>query len=282
MRRFVPVLVAVLAAVACSRTQTTTQTAAAVTSPSTSPASPATSPSPSPTPAFSDLNGVPSAPYIDQLAQLQVFWPPGGPFQPGRPVLRREFVRWLMRADAAIWAIDPSNQIRSALPGSKPYFSDVPVTDPDFGAIEGMHDAGIAIGFPDKTFKPNRLITREEALAIKAYVDCGSPDPLLANDIGQAYYELPAWKDKRGISRVYVAAIGSCLNQDQGTTPPNQLDTIGRTFGAIVMLYPKRPLDRAEAAAMIWRIGEQKPDLNNFPPRSAADALGPSPTPEPT
>ncbi|HEY9085347.1 MAG TPA: S-layer homology domain-containing protein [Candidatus Tyrphobacter sp.] len=228
------------------------------------------------------MNGVASTPFIDQLAQLQIFWPAGGSFEPGKPVLRREFVRWLMRADSAIWAIDPSKQIRPALAGSRAYFSDVPVTDPDFGAIEGMHDAGIAIGFPDKTFRPDRPITREEALTIKAYVDCGAPDPMLADDLGQAYYELPAWRDKHAISHAYVAAIASCLLQDQGTTGTNQLDTIGRTFGAIVTLDPKRPLNRAEAAAMIWKIGEQKPDLNNFPPRTAADALGPSPTPQPT
>jgi hypothetical protein len=287
MRRLTLSLLVALVLGACSHGQTTTQTTQSVSAspaalPVTSPTAPPPSPSPSPTPAFSDLDGVANASLIDQLAQLQVLWPPSGPFFPGKPILRREFVRWLMHADAAIWAIDPSKQIRPALTGSKAFFRDVPVTDPDFGAIEGMHDAGIAIGFPDKSFKPDRPITREEALAIKAYVDCGAPDPMLADDLAQAYYELPTWRDKHAISHAYVAAIASCLLQDQGTTGVSTLDTIGRTFGAIVALDPRRPLNRAEAAAMIWKIGEQKPDLNNFPPRSAADALGPSPTPQPT
>ncbi len=178
-----------------------------------------------------------------------------------------------MRADAAIWAPDPSNAIHPALPGAKQYFKDVPTDDPDFAAIEGMHDAGIAIGYPNRTFRPDTPITREEALAIKAYVDCGAPDPVVADDLAQAYFVLPRWRDAHRIAHAYVAAIASCLLQDQGTTPENRLDTIARTFGNIAVLQPQRPLDRAEAAAMIWEIGEQKPDLTNFPPHTAAQAL---------
>lgn len=230
-------------------------------------------PSPAPTPAFRDIQGENAALFIDQLTQLQVFWPPGGLFEPQRPVLRREFVRWLMHADAAIWANDTAVAIAPAAADAKASFADVPASDPDFAAIEGMQDAGIAVGFPDGRFRPNDPISREAALAIKAYVDCGAPDPLLAGDVAQAYYELPHWRDARDISHTYVAAIGSCLLQDQGTTPEHQLNTIARTFGSIDALEPRRDLDRAEAAAMIWKIGERKPDLTNFPPRSAADAL---------
>ncbi len=261
MRRIVAVLFLAFLATACSHGHGKQQ------------AMPTATPSTAPTPAFRDLDNISAALFIDQLTQLQIFWPPGGLFEPQRPVLRREFVRWLMHADAAIWASNPAIAIAPASTDAKPYFVDVPVNDPDFAAIEGMQDAGIPIGFPDRHFRPNDPITREQALAVKAYVDCGAPDPLLSGDVEQAYYELPHWRDAHDISRAYVAAIGGCLLDDQGTTPEHQLNTIGRTFGATDTLEPQRPLDRAEAAAMIWKIGERKPDLTNFPPRSAADAL---------
>ena len=107
---------------------------------------------------------------------------------------------------------------------------------------------------------------------MKAYVDCGAPDSTVASDVGQAYFELP-WRDKSKVPKAYVAAIASCLVQDDGTVAANRLDTIARTFGNAIYFDPNRALTRAEAAAMIWRIGQQKPDLNNFPPRSASDAL---------
>lgn len=229
-------------------------------------------PTAAPTPAFSDLQGVAAAPYVDQLTQLQVFFPAGGLFEPNKPVERREFVRWLMHADAAIWASTPSVAVSPSHTDARQYFTDVPPDDADFTDIEGLHDAGVPLA-PGRTFAPNRDITREEALAIKAYVDCGAPDPLVAGDLRQAYFELPNWRDRDRIGGRYVAAIASCLLQDQGTTPANRLDTIARTFGNVSALQPQRALTRAEAAAMIWKIGEGKPDLNNFPPRSAADAL---------
>lgn len=232
----------------------------------------AASPSAAPTPAFTDLQGVSQATNIDQLAQLSVFFPAGGAFEPNRPVLRREFARWLVHADDAIWAQNPSVAVQPSHVDDRPYFTDVPADDPDFTAIEGLHDAGVVLA-PGRRFGPNLPITREDAVAIKAYVDCGEPDPIVADDSAQAYVELPPWKDKSHISRDDVAAIASCLVQDQGTTPDNQLDTIARTFGSITRLDPQRQLTRAEAAALIWKVGEQKPDLTNFPPRSAAQAL---------
>jgi hypothetical protein len=261
MRRAPIVVLAVMLVAGCSHHRAPVAQTAAVQTPS-----------PSPTPAFSDLAGAPQAPYVDQLARLGVFFPPGGLFEPNKPVLRREFVRWLMHADAAIWAETPGVAIAPSHSDAQQFFTDVPSDDPDYTLIEGMHEAGIPLA-RGKRFDPNAPITREQALAIKAYVDCGAPDPTMTADAAQAYLELPPWKDKRSIGRTYVAAIASCLLQDTGTVPADRLDTIARTFGNVVSLQPLRALTRAEAAAMIWRIGQQKPDLSNFPPRSAAQAL---------
>ncbi len=232
-------------------------------------------PSAAPTPAYTDIGGVAAAPYIDELTQLQVFWPPGGLFEPKKPVLRREFARWLFHADIAIWGMYPGTFIHPASPDAVVYFSDVPQQDPDFTAIQGLHQAGVVLG-KGKRFNPNRVITREQALAIAAYVDCGGLDPAFAGNAAKAYAELP-WRDKRKVGRQYVAAIASCMRADDAASVQNRLDTAERTFGNVTMLDPRRPLTRAQAAAMIWRIGQQKPDLNDFPPRTAEDALASSP-----
>lgn len=263
MRRFVPWLLVVLLA-ACSHVQRASQSQSGATTTTTAPQA-------SPTPAYTDLDGVAATRYIDQLTQLQVFWPPGGLFEPNKPVLRREFARWLAHADQAIWGRNPAVVISPAHVDAQPYFTDVPAQDPDFTAIQGLEQAGVVLS-SGHAFAPNADITREQALAIKAYVDCGAPDPMLANDTAQAYFELP-WRDKKQISSEYVAAIATCLMADDGTVPANRLDTVQRAFGGGPFLDPKSALTRAEAAALVWRIGEQKPDLNNFPPRSAADVL---------
>ena len=265
MRRFVAWFLAAALA-ACSHGQQASQSQSATQTAASAPA-----PAPSQTPAYTDLQGISAAPYIDELTQLQVFWPPGGLFEPNKPVLRREFARWLLHADDAIWSQPPGKSIRQSNADAVPYYTDVPAQDPDFTAIQGLHEAGVVLA-PGRTFSPNATITREQALAIKAYVDCGAPDPLLANDASQAYFELP-WRDKMQIPSGDVAAIASCMLQDAGTVAANRLDTVERTFGNVTTLDPNRPLTRAEAAAMIWRIGQQKPDLSNFPPLSAADAI---------
>src|SRR5262249_38652462 len=90
-------------------------------------------------------------------------------FEPEKPITRREFVRWLVKANNAFRPSDL--MVRPADAGTKPAFSDVPNSDPDFKYIEGMNDAGWSIGFKDGTFRPDAQLTREQMISIKTPLD---------------------------------------------------------------------------------------------------------------
>ena len=179
------------------------------------------------------------------------FSPPS--FQPNAPVMRREFIRWLFAANNAIQS-DDTKKIHPAPAGTTPYFTDIPSTDKDFAAIQGMQDAGISVGFPDKTFQPDIPITREQAVALSLGVDC-SYDGNWSKDPQEAYIFLPAWKDKATVSKTYAPILASC---GDATT-----DTVGRVWGKVTVFRPQMHVTRAEAALMDWQTGT----------RTATDAI---------
>jgi hypothetical protein len=246
----------------------------------TSAASPTAAATTAPTAAagFTDLAGVFGADQIAQLAQLGVFESNSGTFEPAKPITRGKFVRWLVQANNAIWADDPSKVIRTSSSATSA-FPDVPTSHPDFAYIQGMYDAGFAIGFSDKLFHPDEPLTHEQMLAIKESVDRGGIDK---------YYEqfwdstMPDWKDRDQIDKRFRAAIAEDSSFDKHY-PDVAVGNIGRAFGAIAMLRPRQPVTRAEAAACIWKIGAHNESTGDAGmPRSAADALKPSPVPSPT
>ena len=257
-------------------------TDAAPSAPATGPASamPSTAASASaaatPTTAvnFSDLSGVFGADKIIALAQLGVFDAPSGAFNPAGSITRREFVRWLYKANNAIYANNDSKQFRPASSGDQSSFKDVATTDPDFPYIQGLQTAGVSVGFPDKTFRPDQPITREQALAIKDQLDEGGVDPGDIREPKQALYELPDWKDKAAIGIEYVPAINTEMFHDCA-----HVDNVGRVFGAVSALKPKQPMTRSQVAILIWKVGDHSTE--GCTARTASDALAPSPTPSP-
>ena len=80
---------------------------------------------------------------------------PDGTFRPGLSVGRQPMAAFLYRA-----AGEPP-----FTPPGTPSFSDVPTTSPFRTAIEWMVDAGITGGFPDGTFKPTLLVSRQAMAA---------------------------------------------------------------------------------------------------------------------
>ncbi len=194
-------------------------------------------------------------------------------------------MRWLVRGDNAIWFDQPSLQIKPA-EGPPVTFPDVPQGNPNFAYIQGIDNAGFAIGFRDKRFHPNDPLTHEQLLAIKESVDRGGYDSLFApGHIGFAASSLPAWKDADRVIPDFLPLIATLKNDDNNAGPGHGLDTIGRTFGAIAMLRPQMATTRAQAAASLWRMGAHR-DLWGPPlPRTAAEALrlrSATPSPAPT
>jgi hypothetical protein len=224
---------------------------------------------PSETPApssqeFSDLNKTPQElrQYIQDLAPLGVFagesnasksnGTTSNQFNPGKIITRREFARWLVAANNAMYANNPAKQIRLASESSQPTFRDVPKTEPDFGAIQGLAEAGL-IPSPlsgDSTavlFRPDAPLVREQLILWKIPLDTRQALPT-AN--------LEAVKQTWGFQdagKIDPKALRAILADFQNGEQSN----IRRVFGYTTLFQPKKPVTRAEAAGTLWYFGTQ-------------------------
>jgi hypothetical protein len=203
----------------------------------------------SPPPSFTDVTGVNGAKDIVAFAQLGVVDPTSGAFRPGAPIKRREFIRWLVKANNVLWADTPAKKVNLADTTETSVFPDVATSDPDFPYIQGMQDAGYSVGCPDKTFKPDQALTREQMFAIKNVFDRGSVDAGLVKDVNFARNTaMGPWKDKATISKTYVPGIAT---GNQGGA-----ESFGLVFGTSSLFRPQLPVTRAQAAVAISVIGE--------------------------
>jgi hypothetical protein len=257
----VAVLALALGASGCSKSDDSTADAAASASPvataeateepSLVPASPIDAASAASTgaPRYTDISGVNGAAQIAAFGTLGVLDPKSGAFDPGSPVKRREFIRWLVKANNVLWADTPAKRINLADATEKSAFHDIATSDPDFPYIQGMQDAGYSVGFPDGTFRPDGVLTREQMFAIKNTFDRGSVDAGLAKSIDFARNTaMPPWKDKASISKTYVAAIATGANGGG--------DNFALVYGSSSLFHPQFPVTRAQAAVAIASIGD--------------------------
>ena len=229
--------------------------------------------------AYDDLTGIEGAQQIAQLAQLGVFGTTSGHFNPAQQIARGEFVKWMVLANNAIWANDPDKQIRTAAPGERAAFPDVPATHPDYAYVQGVFDSGFTIGFNDKSFHPDSNLTREQMISIKESLDRGGVDNYYVEFWDSV---MPNWKDRAQIAPQFRGAITEDSGFDK-KYPDNAVGNIGRTFGAIAMFRPKMEATRAQAALILWKIGPHNDSWQEKgKPRSAADALSPQASPTPT
>jgi hypothetical protein len=98
----------------------------------------------------------------------------GGCFAPAEPLTRAQFATMIILALG-----------ETPVQGSSPSFSDVKNTDWCYGYVEKAAALGLIKGYPDGTFRPNQVLTRQEMLAvavqakgIKVTADSVSPDLL--------------------------------------------------------------------------------------------------------
>ncbi len=224
------------------------------------------SPAPTGTPAvpvrqvsFTDINGDFGQQQIQDEAALGILDSASGAFKPNAPITRAQFVRWLVKANNIYFKDTVSKQIRLARTGPA-LFVDVPVHNPDFPYIQGLANAGYVIGIDKTHFAPNRPLTREELLAIKAPVDEGGN---IKAESGMKMY-LENFSDADKINPQYMSAI----HEDESVRTTRN---IARIWGTLKALSPKKPVTRSEAAIAIWEINDG----------SAAVALGRSAPPPP-
>ncbi|HEY9659228.1 MAG TPA: S-layer homology domain-containing protein, partial [Allocoleopsis sp.] len=149
-----------------------------------------------------------------------------------------------------------------AVASDQPTFQDVPSSDPDFGVIQGLANAGL-IPSPLSgdstvvTFRPNTPLTREEMILWKVPVDLRQALP---NATIEAVQQSWGFQDA---ARIDPKALRAVLADYQN----GDLANIRRAFGYTTLFQPKKAATRAEAAAALWFFGLQADGI------SAKDAL---------
>jgi hypothetical protein len=173
-------------------------------------------------------------------------------FEPGKTITRREYARWLVAANNAMYANNPAKQIRLASESATPAFSDVTKTDPDFPAIQGLAETGL-IPSPlsgDSTvvlFRPDAPLTRENLILWKIPLDTRQALP---NANLEAVKETWGFQDTGKIDpKALRAVLADFQNGEQSN--------IRRVFGYTTLFQPKKPVSRAEAAATLGYFGTQ-------------------------
>ncbi|MCF2971557.1 S-layer homology domain-containing protein [Synechococcus sp. Nb3U1] len=203
---------------------------------------------------------------VNLLDQLGVFADlTGDEFQPQRSIRRGEFARWLVLANNAIYADEPSRQIRLGSASERPIFLDVPEEDPHFRYIQALGAAGLIDGDAHQEFRPNSLLSRAELIRMKVPLDLPP---------GQVKGSLPELEEGWGFTdaaQVPPEAIAPLVADRR----QNNASTVLRTFGPIRTFNPFEPVSRGEAAIALSAFGE----------RTAQEALSqllplPDPTPE--
>jgi S-layer homology domain len=183
-------------------------------------------------------------------------------FEPSKIVTHREYARWLIAANNAMYANNPAKQIRLASESTQSAFSDVSAKDPDFPAIQGLAEAGL-IPSPlsgDSTvvlFRPDAPLTREQLLLWKLPLDTRQALPSANLD---AVKQTWGFQD---VARIDPKALRAVLADYQNGEQSN----IRRVFGYTTLFQPKKPVTRAEAAMALWYFGTQGEGV------SAAEAL---------
>jgi hypothetical protein len=225
---------------------------------------------------FNDLNKTPQEwrQHIQDLAALGVLsieepnsnksnsTTTNNQFEPNKIVTHREYARWLIAANNAMYASNPAKQIRLASESTQPVFSDVSAKDPDFQTIQGLAEAGL-IPSPlsgDSTavlFRPDAPLTREQLLLWKLPLDTRQALPSASLD---AVKQTWGFQDA---ARIDPKALRAVLADYQNSEQSN----IRRVFGYTTLFQPKKPVTRAEAAMTLWYFGSQSEGV------SAAEAL---------
>ncbi|KPQ35417.1 MAG: S-layer homology domain [Phormidesmis priestleyi Ana] len=171
-------------------------------------------------------------------------------FRPNQAITRREYARWLLATNNRFYAGEPNRRIRLGVTSSAPVFQDVPVSDPDFAAIQGLAEAGI-IPSPltgsstALTFRPDAPLNREDLLLWKVPLDTRSPLPQATPT---AVTEAWGFQDASKIEpRPLQAILADFQNGD--------FANIRRAFGYTTLFQPDKAATRAEAAAVLWRFG---------------------------
>ena len=116
-------------------------------------------------------------------------------------------------------------------------FTDVKTSDAYYADVLRSQQLGLVYGYPDKTFKPNKLMSRAETQSVISHItkDMEADQSLLKNYTDAK--EVPAWANK---------AYAKTLNYGIYVNYPNPSE-----------LRPNDILSRAEAAVILYRLRQK-------------------------
>ena len=208
---------------------------------------------------FSDLEEVPEQlrELVTQVAALNILTPnlkegEIEKFAPNEPVTRRDYARWLVTANNKYYSQSPGKKIRLATSSSELAFQDIKPNDPDFGAIQGLAEAGLIPSIltqenDNLLFRPEAPLTREDLLTWKVPLDIRKALPKASIENIQDSW---GFQDVTNISTLSMRALfADFQNGDRSN--------VRRMFGYTTLFQPKKPVTRGEAAASIWYFGFQ-------------------------
>ncbi|MEQ8956862.1 MAG: S-layer homology domain-containing protein, partial [Coleofasciculus sp. C2-GNP5-27] len=214
---------------------------------------------------FTDFDNVPPGlrQYVEDLAALGVLTSDsssannkseenGTQFAANKIITRRQYARWLIETNNRIYQNRPGEQIRLASETTQPAFQDVPASDPDFGVIQGLAEAGL-IPSPlsgnstEVLFRPDAPLTRESLVLWKVPLDTRQALPSASLDAVQQTW---GFQDAGKIDpKAMRAVLADFQNGEQSI--------IRRVFGYTTLFQPQKPVTQAEAAAALWYFGSQ-------------------------
>lgn len=204
---------------------------------------------------FSDIEQVPEVfrSYVLDLANLGILTAKeNNQFNPNKPITRREYARWLVKAKNRFYQDSPEQQIRLALKNAKPAFSDVLSNDADFLVIQGLAEAGLISSYltgDSNTFlfRPDAPLTRSDLIIWKVPIDTGKSLPKASID---GVKETWGFQDTAQIEPIGLRGLyADFQNREQGN--------VRRVFGYTTLFQPQKTVTRAQAAAALWYFGYQ-------------------------
>ena len=173
-------------------------------------------------------------------------------FAPNAIITRGEYARWLIAANNRYHEGDPGKKIHVASSTEDLAFQDIKTDHPDFGAIQGLAEAGLVPSrlTQDSTkllFRPDAPLTREDLLTWKVPLDTRQALPKASIE---AIEESWGFQDAANIDSTAVRALyADYQNGDRSN--------VRRIFGFTTLFQGKKPVTRAEAAASLWYFGFQ-------------------------
>lgn len=140
---------------------------------------------------------------------------------------------------------NPEDQIRLARDGDGQTFDDVPPSHAQYKYIQGMVDAGYVIGFNEKTFQPDKVLTREEMVAIAAKRDFNFD----GFDAKYHWERNMPFTDKNEIAPKYREAVSKDFYETGSSN-------LRQSFGELKLFHPKKPVRVYEALLSTEGVGD--------------------------